>query len=316
MSSAVGDEAILSREELSALLEEMPKIWTEDGSDAPSSRSRSRAIDADLVRANESFATEHGLKLSNRYQRVISLSMIGHREIEMNELAELMLPTDLAASFQILPRGFDGFVLLSRPFFFHLLSMSFGSGPTIKPVRPPTRKYTRIERRFYERATREILAMVETAWSEILPVHLEWIGLSSRSSVAQAEAQPTTLATFEVKGFGETCRLRVAVPRECFVTKEIESTAGRTRLKSGPEVSVLDVPLDLRAQVGFADLTLAQVGALQPGQVIDLETPTDGSLTVTFGGRKKFKAIAGARGARRAIQLSERLDQSGEAEDE
>ena len=104
MSGAVGDEAVLSREELNALLEEMPKIWSEGGQDAAGGRTRSRAVDASLMRANESFATEHGLKLSNRYQRVISLSMIGHREIEMNELAELMLPTDLAASFQIAPR--------------------------------------------------------------------------------------------------------------------------------------------------------------------------------------------------------------------
>ena len=308
MSFPAGEEGGLSREELDALLEEMPRIWGDGKSGASGGRARGRSLDSDLVRANESFATEHGLNLSNRYQRVISLSLIGHREIELNELAELMLPTDLAASYQILPRAFDGFLLLSRPFFFHLMGMSFGAGPTIKPVRPPARKYTRIERRFYERATREILTRVESAWSDILPMQLQWTSLVSRSSVAQADSLAATLATFEVKGFGESCRLRLAVPSECFAPGASEAGSVRARPKTGPELSVQEVPLDLRAQVGYADLTLAAVGALKPGQVIDLETPSDGSLIVKVGGRPKFRGVAGVQGARRAVRLSERIE--------
>ena len=131
------EEAVLSREELDALLEEIPKVVAERDADIDSHRPR--YAEMDLQRANEDFAFEQGLALSNQYQRVIGFSLIGHREIDMSELAELMLPTDLVAAYQILPKGLEGYLLMSRPFFFQMLSMSFGSGPTIKPTRPPTR---------------------------------------------------------------------------------------------------------------------------------------------------------------------------------
>jgi flagellar motor switch protein FliM len=73
-------------------------------------------------------------------------------------------------------------------------------------------------------------------------------------------------------------------------------------------VSLLDVPIRLRAQVGTVELTLAEVGRLEVGQSIALDVPTDGSLTVRIGEREKFRGIAGTRGSRRAVQLQERIE--------
>ena len=42
-----------------------------------------------------------------------------------------------------------------------MLCVLFGAGPTIKSVRPPTRDYTRIERRFYMRIVKEMLVKLE-----------------------------------------------------------------------------------------------------------------------------------------------------------
>lgn len=214
----MGEEAVLSREELDALLEEMPRVWSDRGREGIGARAR--LADLDLQRANEAFAGEQARMLSNRHQRVISIALIGHREIDTAELAELMLPTDLAAEFQILPRGYEGFLLLSRPLFFQLLSMNFGSGPTIKPTRPPTRDYSRIERRFYDRAAREMIDQLSAAWKRVNKVDVMYGGLASRASVAESQAGDALLATFDVKGFGEACRIRVAIPIEAFARRE------------------------------------------------------------------------------------------------
>lgn len=306
MRTSGSEEAVLTREELEALLEEMPKIWMErEGESDPE---RPNVADIELQRANEQFAFEQGLVLSNRYQRVIGFSLIGQREIEMSELAELMLPTDLVAAYQILPRGLGGYLLMSRPFFFQLLSMSFGSGPTIKPTRPPTREYSRIERRFYATAAREMFQKLESAWDAVDPVSLTFGGLHSRASVVESLGGYAILATFDVKGFGEACRVRVAIPSDAFTVKE-----GR-RAKKAPGavapvgVSVMDVPIRLRARVGTAELSLAEVGRLKPGMMIPLDAPSDGSLTIQIGTQDKFRGVAGARGAKRAVQLSERMD--------
>lgn len=307
MNAGAEEEAILSREELDALLEEMPQLLATESEDAV--RPWPRSVDLELQRANEAFGTSLGQTLSNRHQRVISINLIGHREIELPELAEMMLPTDIVAGFQILPKAFDGFLLLSRPLFFQLLSMSFGAGPTIKPARPPVRDYSRIERRFYQRATTEILELAEFAWSSIVPIEVEMQGLCGRAAVEESEPSLVALATFEVKGFGEACRLRMAIPAECFSKVTALPEGGRGRSKRGPELSLEGVPITMRAQVGTASISLARIGRLSPGDVIPLDAPSDGSLTMRIGNRGKFSAIAGTQGAKRAVQLGHRIEE-------
>ena len=306
MKSNGAEEAVLSREELDALLEEIPKVVAERDADIDSHRPR--YAEMDLQRANEDFAFEQGLALSNQYQRVIGFSLIGHREIDMSELAELMLPTDLVAAYQILPKGLEGYLLMSRPFFFQMLSMSFGSGPTIKPTRPPTREYSRIERRFYARSATEMLAHIERAWNKIAATQLSFEGLVSRASVADSLGGFAVLATFDVKGFSEACRVRVAIPASAFGAKEAVAANASPGLGNSLGVSVMEVPIRLRAQVGTAELSLAEVGRLEPGSVIPLEVPSDGALTVRIGSQAKFRAIAGTQGGKRAVQLGDRVD--------
>ena len=306
MRRGTDEEAVLSREELDALLEEMPKVLSDREADIDSHRPR--YAEMDLHRANEDFAFEQGLALSNQYQRVIGFSLIGHREIEMSELAELMLPTDLVAAYQILPKGLEGYLLMSRPFFFQMLSMSFGSGPTIKPTRPPTREYSRIERRFYARAAGEMLDQLEQAWSKIAATGLSFQGLVTRASVAESLGGFAVLATFDVKGFSESCRVRVAIPASAFSAKEAVAATANPSLSAHVGVSVMDVPIQLRARVGTAELSLAEVGRLEPGATIPLDVPSDGSLTVRIGTEDKFKAIPGTQNGKRAVRLGDRAD--------
>jgi len=306
MRTGQNEDAVLSREELDALLEEMPKVLSDREADIDSHRPR--YAEMDLQRANEDFAFEQGLALSNQYQRVIGFSLIGQREIDMSELAELMLPTDLVATYQILPKGLEGYLLMSRPFFFQMLSMSFGSGPTIKPTRPPTREYSRIERRFYVRSATEMLEQLARAWNKIAATSLSFEGLLSRASVADSLGGFAVLATFDVKGFSESCRVRVAIPASAFSTKEAVAAQSSPGLGATAGVSVMEVPIRLRARVGTAELSLADVGRLEPGSMIPLDVPSDGGLTVRIGSEDKFRGIAGTQGGKSAVQLGDRLD--------
>lgn len=308
MRSVAPEEEVLSREELDALLEEMPKLLAEREADLETDRPQ--IADIDLQRANESFAFEYGLVLSNRHQRVIGFSLIGQREIEMRELAELMLPTDLAAAFRLVPQDVGGYLLLSRPLFFQLLSMSFGSGPTIKPSRPPTREYSRIERRFYVRAAMEMFEQFAQAWSQVSPTQVVSEGLVSRASVAESRDGHALLATFDVRGFGEACRVRVAIPGSAFTLEEGAQGRSASPVRRAPGVLLDQVPIRLRARIGTADLTLAEVGRLAPGDLIPLDAASDGSLTILIGRQEKFRGTAGAQGARRAVRLEDRISRS------
>lgn len=305
MTSVGGEGDILTREELDALIAEMPGLLAERAAEGDGTGSRD--VDLELERANEAFGAELGRMLSNRHERSIVFSLIGQRPIELPELAELMLPTDVVAAFQVQPKGVGGAVLLSRPFFFEMLCLLFGAGAEIKPIRPPTREYTRIERRFYGRIVKEMLARLEEQWQAVAPISLAWNGLFGRTAVGEGEPRPAVLATWDVRGLGDACRVRVAVPSEVFARAgSAPVKAAKDRTSAG--VSVLDVPIRLRAQVGTAEMPLAEVGRLAVGQSIVLEVPSDGTLTVCIGDRERFRGIAGTRGSKRAVQLQERIE--------
>ena len=296
---------ILSREELDALLEEMPGLLAERA--AAAEGGGSRESDLELERANALFGFEYGRALSNRHERAIQFVLIGQREMELAELAELMLPTDLAGVFQIQPKGLSGSLLLSRPFFFEMLCTLFGAGPNLKPIRPPIREYTRIERRFYMRIVKEMLARLEEQWQAIAPVTLAFGGMQGRAVVAESEVRSAIVATFDVRGFSESCRVRLAVPSEAF-RKAGQAPSRAAKGSPQPGISLLEVPMRLRAQVWTVVLTVAEAGRLEVGQTIPLDVPTDGSLTVRIGEREKFRGIAGTRGSKRAVQLQERIE--------
>ncbi len=296
---------ILSREELDALLEEMPGLLAERAAAAESQGSRES--DLELERANALFGFEYGRALSNRHERAIQFVLIGQREMEMAELAELMLPTDLAGLFEIQPKGLSGSLLLSRPFFFEMLCTLFGASANLKPVRPPIREYTRIERRFYMRIVKEMLARLEEQWQALAPVTLAFSGMQGRAVIAEGEIRSALVATFDVRGFSEPCRVRLAVPSEVF-RKPGKTPSRAAKGSPQPGISLLEVPIRLRAQVGTVVLTLAEAGRLEVGQTIPLDVPTDGSLTVRIGEREKFRGIAGTRGSKRAVQLQERIE--------
>lgn len=305
MTTAGTEGEILTREELDALLAEMPGLLAERAAEGIGTGSRD--VDLELERASEAFGAEYGRMLSNRHERSIVFSLIGQRPIELAELAELMLPTDVVGSFQMLPKGITGAVLLSRPFFFEMLCLLFGAGAELKSTRPPTRDYTRIERRFYGRIVKEMLVRLEEQWQSVAPISLSFNGLLGRAAVGEGEPRAAVLATWDVKGMGEACRVRVAVPSEAF------ARVGATPVKAAKErastgVSVLDVPIRLRAQIGTAELPLVEVGRLKVGQSIVLDVPSDGSLTVCVGDRERFRGIAGTQGSRRAVKLQERIE--------
>ena len=63
-----------------------------------------------------------------------------------------------------------------------------------------------------------------------------------------------------------------------------------------------DLPLTLRAELGRARLTVGDLVALAPGDVVPLGVATDAPVRVQIGDRVEFQARAGASGGRLALE--------------
>ena len=69
--------------------------------------------------------------------------------------------------------------------------------------------------------------------------------------------------------------------------------------------------MTLRAEVGRAEITLGELGRLQPGDEIPLRAAAPEGYVVSIEGQPKFRAVRGSVGGRLAVQILERIEGLG-----
>ncbi len=310
MKGSEAEEPVLSQEELDALLERLSDKgsgagWT--GLGRKEIASEVRLVSLALQRASEMFAERISRSLSNLFQTPIQFSLIDWRDSEPEEFEQLMLPNDNAVAFDVVPGAGHGIMLIGRTLLFQFLSINLGANPGLKRSALPVRPYTGIERRFYRKFAQDLLERLGETWSEGTEIRPKITGLIERKHVKEEAAEELYLATFDVGGFGEVCRLRVAVPKAAFedrvaAVREVASLSG-----AQVEETVLDMGLELRVQIGSVQMSLRDFSNMSVGDVINIDSVDGGELLATVAGIPKFNAIRGAVGRRLAVQLTDRI---------
>jgi flagellar motor switch/type III secretory pathway protein FliN len=79
----------------------------------------------------------------------------------------------------------------------------------------------------------------------------------------------------------------------------------------GVEGLLHEVALDLRVELGSAEITLRRLGELQPGDLIQLQPSDPEGYLVRIEGQPKFTATPGSVGNRLAVQILERNRRRG-----
>lgn len=310
MTGQEEEEAVLSNEELEALLEKLSdkaggSAWA--GNARKDVASEEKLVSLALQRASEEFADRISRSMSNVFQVSIRFSLIDWRDSDPEEFEQLMVPTDRAVSFDVAPGAGRGVMLVGRTLLFQLLCLNFGASPGLKSTAPPLHPYTSIECRFYKNFAEDLLKRFGEAWSEETRIETKIAGLIGRDHVREEAAEELYLATYDVSGFGEVCRLRVAVPKAAFENR-VAAAREVTALSGAPvEETVLDMELGFRAEIGSIQMSLRQFSSMSEGDVIPIDCIEGGELLATVGGVPKFHAIRGAVGRRLAVQLMDRV---------
>lgn len=310
MKDSDSDDSVLSKRELEVLLERLSdkgNLASWSGVSRKEVGVEARLVSLSLQRASELFAERISRSMSNVFQTSIHFTLINWRDTEPEEFEQLMVPTDHAVVFELVPGAGRGIMLIGRMFLFQLYCINLGANPTLKQSAPPVRAYTAIERRFYRSFAEDLLSRLGESWSDGTKISPKITGLIERKHVLQEIAEELYLATFDVAGFGEVCRLRVAVPKAAFedriaAAREVTSLTG-----AQVEEAVLDMALVLRAEIGSVQMTLRDFSNMTVGDVIELDGIDGGELLTTVAGIPKFHAIRGVVGRRLAVQLTDRI---------
>jgi flagellar motor switch/type III secretory pathway protein FliN len=153
-----------------------------------------------------------------------------------------------------------------------------------------------------------MLAQLNACWAELSEARARLVGLESASLLRErAGEEELLLATLDVRGLGDICRLRLGLPASAFGERREAPLAAATGDPPAVERAVHEMPIELRVELGSVALSLSQLAELEAGSVVPIDAAPDGTLLVRVEGQPKFRAIRGALGQRLAVQLTERI---------
>jgi flagellar motor switch protein FliM len=307
VSEADPARAVLSREELEAILagvEERRRVDQE--AERGSAAFRPHAVaPSPLTRRLEAFASEQGRAISALYQHTLRFALLRCEPATLRDLADLLLPSDRVAVTELRPGAPPALIAMGRSLLFAWLTLAFGSRPGTPVGGVPTRPYTRIEERFLRRAAAELARSLAAAL-DLSPPEPTAVMLLDPGALPGDPAAPHVVASFEVHGFRDVCRLRVVLPEAL-----LRGGAAEAPRAAPPDAafgaSLLEMPVRVRVEAGVVELPLERVARLRVGDVLALEPAAHGEFLVHIEDQPRFRAVQGTVDRRVAVQITERL---------
>ncbi|GJG86600.1 flagellar motor switch protein FliM [Gemmatimonadetes bacterium T265] len=224
------------------------------------------------------------------------------------------------------PGGTQGVVDVGGELAFFLVDRLFGGGGQAALL---ARALSPVERLALRTVAERTCQLVEEIWRDHVPLALHVTGFESSPEILQVanREDPVLVANIEVNVGQAASLLLVCLP---FAALEKFFQGGGPRRASGPagndrerdeareraERALRATPVAVSARLPAFRLSLRELGALIPGEVLATGIPRDAELTVLVGGRARYTGSAGRIGRRLAVRLQDSVAPAGAAGDE
>ena len=245
----------------------------------------------------------------------------GHVELRLQSVEQfayaefaMALPSPCASYvFDVRNAGAQGVVDVGHEFAFFLVDRLFGgSGQT--PA--PGRTLSPVERLAVRTVAERACQLLEEVWRDHVTLDLLVTGFESSPEILQVanREEPVLVANVEVTAGGASSLLVLCLPfgvLEKFFQgggpRRVGGVAGsgaeRDASRLRTELALRATPVAVSVRLPSFPLTLRELAAIVPGQVLDTGVPRDAELTVLVGGQPRFAGSAGRVGRRLAVRL-------------
>jgi flagellar motor switch protein FliM len=175
-----------------------------------------------------------------------------------------------------------------------------------------TRPLTEVDRMVARRSFATLTHCLSSAWKELCgeDLVLERVLSFEQAADVCAVEEPTLILSVDVKLERGQTGLQLLIPFNAIgalLARLHHASPADPRAEAAVAASLADVGLELRAQVGDLALSVEQVLALAPGDVLPLERPANEGVVLYADGVPLHSARPGRNGGRRAVQLDSRL---------
>lgn len=266
---------------------------------------------------HETFCRSAQNRLSGALRTLVEIEVVTADQVSYGEFVTSMPTPSLITIVTMEPLEGNAVVEINLPIVFSIIDRLVGGPGTHRP-RP--RELTEIEHALLHNVIEALLAGFSEAWSTVVPARFRRVGTETNPQFAQivTPSDMVVLITFELRMGTQTGSLSLCVPYLV-----LEPVMGRftaqsyfSALTTGPspehrqqiaaELGGVTIPVSV--ELGAAELSVGDLVALAPGDVIPLRVAPGSDATVRVGRREAFHAQPGVRGRRAAVQITGRIE--------
>lgn len=267
---------------------------------------------------HESFARQMTTVLSTLIRSLVNAEIASVEQLAYEEFVNYMVQPTVIGMIEMHP--FEGSMLIeiNPALVFTIIDRMLGGRGTFSGN---IRELTDIEKTVIERVIMRILELLEDSWSTVVDVRFRFESMESNPFFVQI-CSPSDMVLVVIM------KLKVAdvegMVSLCFPYFLIEPIMDRlssqqwyasTSHKADDEMkiwlnnSVRQIRMPMAMELGHTVLSLSDVYALQPGDVIRLDELKDSDIDVRVGNQIRFKAKPGTMRGHMAVELTKILTQ-------
>lgn len=187
-----------------------------------------------------------------------------------------------------------------------------------------SREFSDIELSLFETILRVMMSTLKEAWGPVMDLYPTVESKESSPNVVQIVAQNeiVVMVVMEIiighsSGMMNICypviSLEPVLPKLASRDLMLNETSSKKSRNTELQVLLGGAKVDVEANLGEADLTLADILELKIGDVLRLSAPANDIVTVSVDGKERFRGEIGLRRFRKSIQISEVIDTEKDA---
>jgi flagellar motor switch protein FliM len=321
---------VLSQSEIDALLSAMSNgdldaSAIQEGLDEPQVRPfdfmRPSKFSKDQLRTiellHDAFCRSAQTQLSGALRTIVEIEVMTADQVTYGEFVNSMPTPSLITIVTMEPLEGNAVVELNLPIAFSIIDRLVGGPGT---HRPRVRELTEIEHALLQGVLETLLRGFSEAWSTVVPARFRRVGVETNPQFAQivTPSDMVMLITFELRVGGQAGTLSLCVPylvlepvMDRFTAQSYFSglsTDPSPELREGLVRELGAVSIPVTVELGRADLTVGDLLALAPGDVIPLAVAPGSDAVLRVVRREACHVQPGIRGRRAAVQVTGRIE--------
>jgi flagellar motor switch protein FliM len=267
-----------------------------------------------IKRALDTFCRTASTRLSAELRMSLELEVINVNQLTWSNAHAQVPPRSIACTVDVAPIGTRMLMCTEKNLVLTAIELLLGGSSADAPR---DRRLTDIDWALARHFVERILAQLSIVWSDMTELELSAGALDMHLDTAQTApvSEPTLAFTIEARMDRESSTIGLLVPYAAIAAvadrlgaRDDARDAGAGEAAEAVRSAVGRVEMTVRAEVASVELPIEQVLALQPGDLLRLDALADDGVTLYTDAVPVHRARPGRSGARRAVQITERLE--------